>query len=189
MMPSSTPPDHSEMEDSMVVPAEEEGPLSSPRSVESEPNFEIAPLPVICLRKDGSSPEMIPAVRANHPSMGSAIFPLNRIELGDIWYGKAKLGAWEIKVLPGGWTSAFRRFSALIRYPVEFLTPALEALHQQSFLDKTPLSWTQWSTLCKNTSPKLYAVADCRVCGTPRCLSMRLLNEVNRTLDTFNADQ
>ena len=84
MMPSSTPPDYSEIEDSMVVPAEEEGPLSSPRSVESEPNFEIAPLPVICLRKDGSTPEMIPAVRANHPSMGSAIFPLNRIELGDI---------------------------------------------------------------------------------------------------------
>ena len=164
---------------------EEEGPLSSPRSVGSEPNFEIAPLPVICTRKDGSSPEMIPAVRANHPSMGSAIFPLNRIELGDIWYGKAKLGTWEIKVLPGGWDRAFPRFSSLIRYPVEFLAPALEALHQQAFLDKTPLSWTQWSMLCKNTSPKLHAVADCRICGTPRCLSMRLLNEVNRTLDTF----
>ena len=128
---------------------------------------------------------MVPAVRANHPSMGPTIFPLNRIELGDIWYGKAKLSAWEIKLLPGGWTSAFQRFSTLIRYPVEFLSPTLEALHQQTFLDKTPLSWTQWSNLCKNTSPKLHAVADCRVCGTPRYLSMRLLNEVNRTLDTF----
>ena len=128
---------------------------------------------------------MIPAVRANHPSMGIAIFPLNRIELGDIWYGRARLSTWEIKILPGGWASAFQRFSSLIHYPTEFLSPALEALHQQSFLDKTPLSWTQWSSLCKNTSPKLYAVADCRVCGTPRCLSMRLLNEVNQTLDTF----
>ena len=173
------------IEDARATSAEEEGPLSSPRSIESEPNFEIAPLPVICIRKDGSSPEMLPAVRANHPSMGIAIFPLNRIELGDIWYGKARLSTWEIKILPGGWASAFQKFSSLIHYPTEFLSPALEALHQQSFLDKTPLSWTQWSNLCKNTSTKLYAVADCRVCGTPRCLSMRLLNEVNRTLDTF----
>ena len=134
-------PDLSKSEEGAQI--EDEGPLSSLRSVESEPNFEIAPLLVICTRKDSSSPEMIPAVRANHPSAGSAIFPLNRIELGDIWYSKAKLGTWEIKVLPGGWDRAFSRFSSLIRYLVEFFPPTLEALHQQAFLDKTPLSWTQ----------------------------------------------
>ena len=173
----------SESQDHTVSEGDE--PLTSPRSVQSETNFDIAPLPVVCIRRDGSSSERIPAIKANHPSVGVAVFPLNRIELGDIWYGKAKLSKWDIRPIAGGWDKAYQRFCELIRYPHEFLSPLLGVLHQQKYLDQSPLRWTQWAVDCKNTSPKLYAVSDCRVCGTPRCLSMRLLNEVNRTLDSF----
>ena len=167
------------------TPPEGEGPLSSPRSDKSVLDFDVAPVPVFCHRKDSDSKERVPAIQAKYPTLGIALFPLNRIELGEIWHGKARLGAWEIKLLSGGWEQAFKAFSKYIKYPPEFLRPTLEALRTQTYLDKSPLKWTQWSFDCKNTSPKLFAVAECRVCGTPRCLSMRLLNEVNRTLDDF----
>ena len=140
---------------------------------------------MICTLKDGSSTEQVPAVRANHPTVGIAVFPLSRIELGDVWFGRSKTDRWDIKPLPGGWDRAFLRFGELIKYPRQFLRPTLEVLQNQTCLDKTPLSWTQWSFLCKNTSRKLFAVVECRLCGTPRCLSMRLLNSVNKTLDDF----
>ena len=164
-------------------PPEEGEPLSSPRSIKSEHDFDVDPIPVICTLKEGLSNEQVPAVQARHPSVGCAVFPLNRIELGDIWSGQAKTHRWDIKPVSGGWDKAFERFSKLIKYPPEFLRPTLEVLRKQTYLDKTPLSWTQWSFTCKNTSPKLYAVAKCHVCDTPRYLSMRLLNAVNRSLD------
>ena len=69
---------------------EESEPLSSPCSTRSEPGFDIGATPVICTLKDGSSTEQVPAVRANHPTVGIAVFPLSRIELGDVWFGRSK---------------------------------------------------------------------------------------------------
>ena len=94
----------------------------------------------------------------------------------------------DTKPLEGGWEQAFASFKSLVRYPPEFLSPMLEALRKQAFQDDTPLSWTQWSYYCKNTSPKLYALATCYRCATPRYLSMRLLNDVGHSLEYFQCD-
>ena len=60
------------------------------------------------------------------------------------------------------------RFSALKLYSME-----------------PPYDGTQWSHVCKNTTSRLYATAECHCCGTPRSLSMRLLNDVGRILNDF----
>ena len=71
--------------------SEEVEPLSSPRSIKLEHDFDVDPIPVICTFKEGHSNEQVPAVQARHPSVGYAVFPLNRIELGDIWFGQTKI--------------------------------------------------------------------------------------------------
>ena len=163
-------------------------PSHSPSPASSQASFIVAPVPVICTAKVGNTEEQVPAVKASHPTAGFALFPLNRLEVGDVWFGEAQAQRWNVEPLKGGWEEALTKFKALVRYPSEFLHPMLEALRRQTFLDDTPLSWTQWSHFCKTTSPKLYAVATCYRCATPRCLSMRLLNDVRRTLDYFQCD-
>ena len=159
-------------------------PLSSKASASAT----IAPTPVICTLKTGSNKERVPAVKASHPTAGCAIFPLNRLEVGDVWFGETQAQRWDVKPLDGGWEHAFSSFKSLVRYLPEFLFSLLEALRKQSFQDDTPLSWTQWSYYCKNTTPKLYALVTCYRCATPRYLSMRLLNDVGRSLEYFQCD-
>ena len=159
--------------------------LLSPRDTPSESSFDVDPIPVVCTPKDSSSQERIPAVRACHPSLGFVLFPLNRIELGEVWFGTSRIKRWNIKPVDGGWDEATSCFKSLIKYPPEFLTPLLNVLRSQALLDGSPLSWTHWSSSCKNTSTQLYASADCHLCGNHRRLSMRLLNEVGRSLNDF----
>ena len=159
--------------------------LLSPREEQAEISFSIDPTPVICTSLQTTTPDRVPAVRANHPTFGHVLFPLNRLELGDVWYGQAQTSSWHARPLDGGWDRAFTTFRTLVRYPPQFLRPLLDSLRTQTFLDSTPLRWTQWSYVCKNTTPRLYATSDCHLCGKSRSLSMRLLNDVGRTLHDF----
>ena len=157
--PDSTPP-----------PSDESDP--SPLDSSSEPVFIKAP--------ELGIKERTPAARItwHKPVAMTGIFPLTRIELGDVWSQDEEIASMEIAVVVGGWLAALTIFPHYIDYPEYYLRAAMGVLRTQTFMDSTPLRWAKWKQACKTTNRMLYAFIACPECRELRSLSMRNLYSV-----------
>ena len=118
-----------------------------------------------------------PAIRITQPRTAQmiGIFPLTRIELGDVWMSNDDIAKMEIVEIEGDWLSALSLFPFYVDYPDFYLRAIMGVLRAQMFMDKTPLLWSRWRIACKTTNPQLYAFVACSQCKKLRALSMRIL--------------
>ena len=98
--------------------------------------------PVIATHKQRAG-YICPAVRVRPLDSRelTAVFPLSREEIGEIWTTLEELRQWEFRPLKKGWADAWWEFRQAIDYPPEYLTVLLNTLRSQQFLDGSALSW------------------------------------------------
>ena len=106
----------------------------------SEPVFIKAPLLGIL--------EHAPAARIvwSKPLTMTAIFPLTRADLGDVWTQVDDLAVIQVSVVQGGWPAAATLFIHYVDYPEFYLRSIMSVLRTQTFMDGTPLKWAKVET-------------------------------------------
>ena len=111
----------------------------------------------------------------------TALFPLSRKELGDIWTGVA-LQAWEVDPLVGGWNVVEDEFAVTVGYPYDLLRVLLSTIRDQRYPDGLRLTMDLWPVACRQPSDKLMVRYQCSNCTRPRQFAARaLLDGATRT--------
>ena len=133
--------------------------------------------PVFAKSRAPGTRSRIPAVRMTSIKHGESmgIFPLSRIELGEIWWRPEDHLQWEITPVEGGWRVAMILFKDYIDYPLDYLNAITNVLRTQQYLDNTPFKWTRWKLACRTTNVMLNVLVTCNKCHSLRSLSMRTL--------------
>ena len=103
----------------------------------------------------------------------TALFPLSRRELGDVWLGAA-ISVWEVQPIAGGWRVAEDEFAMLVGYPFELLQLLLSTLRNQRYPDGTSIRFDTWLLACRQPLDKLYVRYLCITCHMPRRFSARV---------------
>ena len=118
-----------------------------------------------------------PAVRVTkkHPTLAIYIYPLSRIELGEVWSAPYLLAQIQANPFPGGWDATIQTFTHYIDYPQEYLQAMINVLRPMKFKDGTALTPEEWTRACKTTTPKMNVTIVCPQCKFLRYLSMRTL--------------
>ena len=97
----------------------------------------------------------------------TALFPLSRRELGDVWTGAA-LQAWEVDPLLGGWNAVEDEFAVTVGYPYDLLRVLLSTIRDQRYQDGSRLTMDSWPVACRQPSDKLMVRYQCSNCtATP----------------------
>ena len=115
----------------------------------------------------------------------TALFPLSREELGEVWTTPEDLNQWDCEQIKGGWADAWWEFRKVTDYPAEYLTVLLTTLRTQQFLDGTPLSWRKWTAACRRQEDLMFVPITCTECDTPRALAMRTMLSSPQHLPAF----
>ena len=157
----------SEKENSTPPPSDESE--SDPDRGSSVPVFVQAP----SLRLGLNTPAV--RIMRTKPLLMIGIFPLTRIELGEVYTKLEELSAIDVTEVPGGWFTAPALFEPYVDYPMHYLRAAMGVLSTQMFMDSTALQWNLWKEVCKTSNKKLYASIVCPKCKQLRMLSMRNL--------------
>ena len=120
---------------------------------------------------------LTPAVRVvkTPPDPVVTIYPLSRIELGDVWYTPQELLSVQVNPLEGGWPVALTTFHEFVDYPAEYMFTLLSVLRTSQFMDKTPVHRDLWKTACRTTNNMLNVPIPCTECKKIRYISMRTL--------------
>ena len=152
--------------------------------LEQSRNVSTAPVPVLIKSLALGYVTPLPAVRMTSvrhvDSIG--IFPLSRIELGEVWWRPEDVQQWEINPIEGGWRQALISFRDFIDYPIEYLKNIMSVLRTQQYMDGTPFKWSWWKRACRTTNELMNAVMTCPKCSCLRSLSMRTLFSISKDM-------
>ena len=139
--------------------------------------------PVLCHRVSARN-VVVPAVRFSHES-GIGVFPLTKVELGDVWHVPAQLGAWQINELMGGWDELRQACIQHLTYPSVFWEELIRVLRAARFTDGSMLGWSQWGEACRYPNPHLFVPRSCTACNQPLQIPMRWIHD--SALDVMRA--
>ena len=119
----------------------------------------------------------VPAVRVTPgPHVAeTALFPLSREEIGEVWSSVEELKGWDISNVVGGWTRAHLAFRNTVNYPKELLTALLTIFQTQRYSNGQPLSWHTWAAACRRPVDYVQVPGECAQCETSRAFAPRVL--------------
>ena len=128
--------------------------------------------PILFKSKATPSKPLAPAIKIDTPQT-VYIYPLSRIDLGEVWKDAEEIAKLEISILPGGWHSALEAFQYFVDYSESYLFALLSVLRSQKFMNHQEFKPEDWKRACKGEDGMIKIQARCPLCTEIRCLSMR----------------
>ena len=139
--------------------------------------------PVLCALSNKN--EYIPAVKLSSSDGSFGVFPLSRVELGDVWCSEEEMCPWYMKGGKREWTKARALFARMIDYPPPFLEALMKVLAEGVYADGQQVTTKNWRIGLLAKRAKVPVDLCCDTCGKGHRGNMGWLTDHSLTSSTF----